>query len=160
MALINMKFVIMSSVRNFATSDGNLWDSVHGLALKNVEIDGMMVSFCADHSRSLGIPYYDIRVAAHLDTAFLGVKIEDLGRCGTGNVDKAVSRHLAIVHALLPNHAHSVLDAVHAVRDLTEIVFSKGLLVGVECAVVGAGEVEEAAGEHVDQSAGRGGVHS
>ena len=41
-----------------------------------------------------------------------GVHVEDLGGGGGGGVDEALLRHLAGVHAVLPDHRHPGDDEV------------------------------------------------
>lgn len=57
------------------------------------------------------------------------------------------------MNALVPDNSHAVLDAIDAVGDLREVVLAERLLVRVEHAVVGAGELEIAVRQQVHQEA-------
>lgn len=66
------------------------------------------------------------------------IQIEDLGGVRASNCNESRGIHYSGVHALLPEHCHPVLDAVHAVRDFREIVFTQSFLLGVKRAMITA----------------------
>lgn len=75
-----------------------------------------------------GIPDDDIGVRAHIDATFLGIHVENLGSIGRSNGYEASRIHLARHDALLPNQRHALFNAVDAVGNLGEVIFSQFFL--------------------------------
>jgi len=46
------------------------------------------------------------------------------------------------VHTFLPEHCHPVLYTIHAIGNLRKIVFAQSLLLGIERAIVAAGNLK------------------
>lgn len=61
--------------------------------------------------------------------------------CSPGDLHEAHRVDLPAVHSAVPHDAHAVLDAVHPVRDLREVVAPGHLLLAVERAVVGSSQM-------------------
>lgn len=110
----------------------------HASHLEDVEVNGLMMSLGRNRALPARIPHDDVGIGANGYDTLPRVEVEDLGGIGTGYGDETRRIHDTGVHALLPDDGHAVLDAVHAVRDLGEVVLADGLLVGVEGAVVAA----------------------
>lgn len=90
----------------------------------------------------VGVPDDNVGVRADGYHALSGIQVEDLGGVRAGDRDESRGVHYAGEDALLPEDRHPVLDAVHAVGDLREVVLAHGLLFGVERAVVTADHLE------------------
>lgn len=90
----------------------------------------------------VGVPDDNVSVRADGYDTLPGVQVEDPGGVRAGDRDESLGIHYAGMHTFLPENRHSVFDAVHAVGDLREVVFTQSLLVGVEGAVVAADHLE------------------
>lgn len=88
------------------------------------------------------IPDDNVGVRAHGYDSLSRVQVEDPGGVRAGDRDETLGIHYAGVDALFPEHGQSVLDAVHAVRDLREVLLTQSLLLGVERGVVAADNLQ------------------
>ena len=86
-----------------------------------------MVSILGDFSRSIRVPDDQVAIASFLNDTFLRIEVKNLGSVCRCYCNESIFVHDTRVHPLRPNHCHTVLDPIHAVRDLPEIVFPKCL---------------------------------
>jgi hypothetical protein len=104
--------------------------------LEDVEIAGVMMCLGGDGALGARIPDDDVGVGADGDDALSRIEVEDLGGVGARDGDETRRVHYPIVDTLVPHNGHAVLDAVHAVRDLGEVILAQCLLLAVERTVV------------------------
>ena len=71
-----------------------------------------------------------------LSVTFLRVDIEDPGCGGGGSTNKPLWCHHPSMDTILPDNSHPVLQTIHTIGDLGEVIDTHGLLLGVEGAVV------------------------
>lgn len=98
----------------------------------------MVMRLRRNRARRLRIPHNDIRIGARLNAPLARIQIENLGRIRAGHRHKLARIDDARMDALLPDDRHAILDAVHAVRDLGEVVQAELLVRLVEGAIVAA----------------------
>ena len=112
-------------------------NAAHRLALEDIEVDVLVMSFGGDSAGAVRVPHHNVGIGTHLNRPFTWVEIEDLGGVGGGDGDELLRRELAGIHAFVPQHGQTVFDSGGAVRDLGKVVFSCGLLLFTEAAVIG-----------------------
>lgn len=110
--------------------------------LEDVEVNGLDVSLGGNGALPVGVPDDNIGVRADGYDALSRVQIEDPSGVRAGDGDESRGVHYARVHALLPQHRHPILDAVHAVRYLREVVLAQRLLLGAERAIIATDHLE------------------
>mmetsp|Transcript_29009 Transcript_29009/g.52090 ORF Transcript_29009/g.52090 Transcript_29009/m.52090 type:complete len:202 (+) Transcript_29009:1044-1649(+) len=111
----------------------------------------MMVGLGRDGTLGVTVPNDNVRVGANSNAALLWVHVEDLGSIGTSDRNKLAWGQLARNHAFGPHNPHAVLNAVHPVGDLGEIVLPHSLLVSVESAIIGPNDLQITTCQHIHQ---------
>merc|ERR1719341_281671 len=122
--------------------DDPLSNTVHLHALENVKVHSMMVGLSGDGAMLVGVPDHNVCIGAWRYQSFLRVEIENFGRRGGGHSDKPFRGQKTCGDTPLPDNTHSVLQSVHAVRDLGKIVEASRLLCRGEGTVVCARTVQ------------------
>mmetsp|Transcript_45093 Transcript_45093/g.75942 ORF Transcript_45093/g.75942 Transcript_45093/m.75942 type:complete len:399 (-) Transcript_45093:354-1550(-) len=133
------------------SGDGHRCDTLDLHALEDVVVHFVVVGLGGDGALGGTIPDHNICVRAHVDAALLRVAVKDLGGVGAGNRHKLTRGQFASHDAVVPNDTHAILNAVHAVRDLREVIFSHCLLVRVESAIVSAHHLQVTCRQHVHE---------
>ena len=90
----------------------------------------------------VGVPDDNVSVRADGYDSLSRIQVEDPGGVRASDSDESGGIHYAGVHALLPEHRHPVLDAVHAAGNFREVVLAQSFLLGVERAIITAGNLE------------------
>ena len=92
----------------WASRQGKARQAFHLLSLEYVVIDGGLLIGSFNRLRLLRIPDHDVGIGADKDGAFPRVAIQDFGDVCRGHGHKFVRRKPSGIHALGPEHWHSV----------------------------------------------------
>lgn len=98
----------------------------------------MVMRLSRNGSRRLRIPDDNVRIRTGLNASLSRVQIKNLSRVRASHRYEFTRIDNARVNALLPHDRHAILDAVHAVRYLGEVVQAELLVRLVEGAIVAA----------------------
>lgn len=86
----------------------------------------------------VGIPDDNVGIRANGYNTLSRIQVEDSGGVRAGDRNESHGVHYASVRTLLPEHCHPVLHTIHAIGNLCKIIFTHGLLLGIERAIVAA----------------------